>query len=71
MKRTVEHALICQARSRLHMTQIEKLHLGNANSWIVLDYGSVVVHVFSEEAREFYDLERLWQDGEKLELDFD
>ena len=41
------------------------------NSWIVLDYGSVVVHVFSEEAREFYDLERLWQDGEKLTLDFD
>ena len=41
------------------------------NSWIVLDYGSVVVHVFSEEARDFYDLERLWQDGEKLELNFD
>ena len=41
------------------------------NSWIVLDYSSVVVHVFSEEARDFYDLERLWQDGEKLELNFD
>ena len=42
-----------------------------SNSWIVMDYGTVVVHVFSEEAREFYDLERLWKDGEKLELDFD
>lgn len=41
------------------------------NSWIVMDYNNVVVHVFSEEAREFYDLERLWKDGEKLELDFD
>ena len=41
------------------------------NSWIVMDYGSVVVHVLSEEARDFYDLERLWQDGEKLTLDFD
>ena len=41
------------------------------NSWIVLDYGSVVVHVFSEEAREFYDLERLWQDGQTISLDFE
>ncbi|MDD6395693.1 MAG: ribosome silencing factor [Firmicutes bacterium] len=42
-----------------------------SNSWIVMDYNNVVVHVFSEEAREFYDLERLWKDGEKLELNFD
>ncbi len=42
-----------------------------SHSWIVMDYGAVVVHVFSEEAREFYDLERLWKDGQKLELDFD
>jgi ribosome-associated protein len=31
--------------------------------WILLDYGDVVVHVFHEEARRFYDIERLWADG--------
>lgn len=31
--------------------------------WIVLDYGSVIVHVFHEQEREYYHLERLWMDG--------
>ena len=38
------------------------------NSWELLDYGSVVVHVFTEEAREFYALERLWADGEQVDI---
>lgn len=38
-----------------------------SNSWILLDYTSVVVHVFTQEAREFYDLDRLWADGMKVE----
>ena len=38
------------------------------NSWELLDYGSVVVHVFTEEAREFYSLERLWHDGKPVDL---
>ncbi|MCO8125108.1 ribosome silencing factor [Stieleria sp. TO1_6] len=36
--------------------------------WIVLDYGSVVVHLFDEETREFYDLESLWADGKTIPL---
>lgn len=39
-----------------------------SNSWILLDYVDIIVHVFSEEAREYYDLERLWQDGKELDI---
>ena len=38
------------------------------NSWELLDFGSVVVHVFTDEARKFYDLERLWADAEFVDL---
>ncbi len=39
----------------------------NAN-WILMDYGDVVVHIFDTESRSFYDLERIWSDGKRLQL---
>lgn len=36
--------------------------------WILLDYGDFVVHVFDERARNFYDLERLWRESQRVEL---
>jgi len=38
----------------------------NSARWILLDYGDVVVHIFHEEDRDFYGLERLWQDGKPV-----
>ena len=39
-----------------------------SSSWILLDYGSVLVHIFVPEAREFYNLENLWKDGTRISL---
>jgi ribosome-associated protein len=39
--------------------------------WVLLDYVDVVVHVFAEEEREYYDLERLWLDAPRVRLDGD
>lgn len=38
-------------------------------SWILLDYGDVIVHVFSKEDRLFYNLERIWRDGKTISID--
>lgn len=41
---------------------------GNRNStWILMDYGDIIVHVFSKEDRLFYDLERIWKDGVEVD----
>ena len=39
-----------------------------SGSWVLLDYGCVIVHVFQDEARKFYDLERLWSDAEVVDI---
>ena len=43
----------------------------NSAEWVLLDYGDFVFHIFNGEAREFYDLARLWRDARKVELPAD
>lgn len=45
--------------------RVEGYQSGN---WIVVDFGNVIVHVFHTEMREFYNLERLWADGKKIDI---
>ena len=41
---------------------------GRATGWILIDYCDVVVHVFSREARQFYNLDKMWFDGEAVDI---
>lgn len=53
-----------------HNDGIQPLHTegSDSRSWVVLDYGEVIVHVFTPEAREFYDLDHMWADGEEMDI---
>lgn len=64
-------ALADEVEAQLDEAGISVSHVEGyrSNSWILLDYVVVVVHVFSDEAREYYDLERLWQDGEIIDIE--
>lgn len=53
-------------KNGFHAKQVE----GNRNStWILLDYEDIIIHLFSAEDRLFYDLERIWKDGNFIEED--
>jgi len=55
---------------RLKMSGVRPLHTeGYKNAeWILIDFGAFVIHIFTEESRRFYDLERLWRDAERVEV---
>ncbi len=78
-----EYFLICTATSSTHVRALadeveDKLeqaglrphHIeGRATGWIVLDYGSVIVHIFGRNEREFYGLDKMWGDAELVDLE--
>ncbi len=48
---------------------VEPDHIeGRATGWILLDYGSVLVHIFTRDQRDYYNLEHLWADAERIDL---
>ena len=78
-----DYFLICTGTSSTHvktlcdyaeytLEQLGEPMLGReghrGNSWELLDYGTIVIHVFTEEARVFYSLERLWADAETVDI---
>lgn len=46
-----------------------RVEVYNTASWVLLDYNDVIVHVFSQDDRLFYDLERIWRDGKEIDVD--
>lgn len=62
-------ALADEVEFKLEQAGLAPHHIeGRATGWILLDYGSVIIHVMSREAREFYNLDKMWSDGEQIDL---
>lgn len=63
-------AVADEIEKQLKIAGIRPSHIeGYRNSeWILMDYFDLVIHIFSKEARDFYDLERLWRDGKKVNV---
>lgn len=61
-------ALVDSVKDKLGRSGFEPKRIEGVRSasWILLDYGDVVVHVFSKEDRLFYNLERIWRDGKTV-----
>ncbi len=78
-----EYFLICTANSstqvraladvvedKLEQAGLRPHHIeGKSTGWLVLDYGSVIVHIFGRNEREFYGLDKMWNDGEIVNLE--
>ena len=63
---TAVKALSDHVEDELSKLGLEPLHRDADPKWVALDYGSVIVHVFYKELREFYQIERLWADGDNI-----
>jgi len=63
-------AICDEVEERLERSGVRRLHReGKAGSdWMLLDFGGLIVHVFTERARQFYDLERLWRSARRIEF---
>lgn len=78
-----EYFLICTAGSTTQLRALcdeveEKLeenclrphHIeGKTTGWVCLDYGSVIIHIFTRDQREFYGLDKMWSDGEPVNME--
>ena len=62
-------ALADEAQDKLSKLGVEPNHIeGRATDWILLDYGDIIIHVFGRTSREFYALDRMWKDGESIDI---
>ena len=62
-------ALADEIEYQLEQENIHPDHVeGRATGWVLMQYGGVVVHIFLEDSRQYYNLERLWDDASKIDI---
>ena len=62
-------ALADEIEYQLEQENIRPDHVeGRATGWVLMQYGGVVVHIFLEDSRQYYNLERLWDDASKIDI---
>lgn len=52
-------------KNGIHQKQVEGT---NNSTWILMDYQDIIIHLFSREDRQFYDLDRIWKDGKQIDI---
>ena len=57
----------CEEAMEKNGEQVHHIEGHRGGTWLLMDFSSVVVHVFTDEARKFYDLERLWGDAQEID----
>lgn len=70
-KNTNQIDAICESiKTELNKKDVFSLNVeGYGSNWTLLDYGFAFIHIFSKEARDTYELERLWSDGNFLDME--
>lgn len=65
-------AIADAVQEKLRAARVRPLHVEgyNRGQWVLIDYGDLVIHVFQEEPRRFYALERLWGDAPEVTAEF-
>ena len=58
-------AIVAEVTEKTKEEKIRPLHIegGSPSGWVLMDYGSVIVHIFAPAARRYYQLEKLWSDA--------
>ena len=59
----------CEEAMEKQGERVHRIEGHRGGAWLLMDFSSVVVHIFMDEARKFYDLERLWGDAEEIPLE--
>lgn len=78
-----EYFIICTGNSGTHVRTLKEAveqkfdeaeiaphHIeGHGGSWVLMDYGSIIIHIFTDEGRRFYQLDKVWADATVLSVD--